>query len=168
MKYSNKLIKKEYDNQILKAQRLTPITASVETMKLVKTLLPSFGSLGDAMFSKDRSLAFATCLNIFANNATIEHFETLQQLLLGSILNNNDEPLDSVANINQWLEAHDSISNYDLMIWLFSENLLQPLLTSNVVKENLDKFENIKDMFSGMFVELPLVEVLKDEHSEQA
>lgn len=166
--YSDKIIKKEFSDTLIKACRLSPIKSSVETVKLVKCILPSLGSLTDAALSADRSLAFATCLNLFAQNATVDHFESLQVLLLGSILDSNDEPLSSVEKINAWLESHEDISQYDLLVWLFSQNLLQPLIQSDVFKQNAGKLETVKNMFSGMFAELPKVETGVSEDEPEA
>ncbi|PNH81341.1 hypothetical protein [Vibrio diazotrophicus] len=161
--YSNKITQKTFDNEIIKAVKLSPITSSIETIKLIKAIAPSLGSALDGVMSQDRTLMFSSMLNILSMNLNSDELDRLQILLLGSLLNSEDQPLTTAQNINSYLEAHPNLNTYDLLCWRFETELLKPLLDSDLVKSNLDKLNGIKGMFDGLFAELPDVQVAEDE-----
>jgi hypothetical protein len=149
--YSDKYTKIELNETIIKVARLSPLTVSKETFKLIRVLTPSLGSLGDAALSQDRSLVLASAFSMLSQNTTEEHFEHLQQVLLGSILDNDNEPLEDVGAINSWLESHQDLNLYDLLFELFTLHLWQPISRSTVITSQKATLQRIKGVFTGMF-----------------
>lgn len=152
-KYSQKVINTQLNDTIIKAAKLSPLTQQLETFKLVKVLAPFSGSVLDGFISKDRSLVCASAMTLLASNATEEHFEALQVILLGSILGNDNEPLTTVENINAWLESHADVSSYDLLLWLGTENFYTPLTKATAFQTITPVFNTMKDLFSGLVKE---------------
>ncbi|ABQ19447.1 phage tail assembly chaperone [Vibrio cholerae] len=150
MKYSDTIINKTFTtdkgDKIVKAVTLHAIKQGMLQFKLARVLAPAMGGVVDGMASKDRTLMYSTVFNLIAAKATEELFEELQTLLLGSILDSSGEPLETVERINTYF-ANTSIHQFDLLVWLFEKQLLEPLLKSSALSGFMPKLKTIADNF---------------------
>lgn len=146
--YSDKIIKTEINDTIVRAAKLSPIKQGALQFKVARLLAPSVGSVFDAFQSKDRSLAYATTLNLVAQKATDSLFDELQQTLLGSLLNSENDPVESVDGINTYLTT-TGLNQFDLMVWLFQKQLLEDLTESHSLKNIIPKVSDLTSKFLG-------------------
>lgn len=170
MSYTNKTNKTTIQDTIITTANISPLKKSLTMFQLSKVLLPSLGMLTDGLLMmKDKSMIFSSALNMIASNSTLDEFENLQVLLLGSIVE-NDEPLTSVENINSWMERNSEINQYDLLMFLLKTHLLQDILESDLFKKNIDKLKAFRTMFADVLPELseaPSEEVSKEALPEE-
>ncbi|WP_021024323.1 hypothetical protein [Salinivibrio costicola] len=150
--YNDKVLANtEIDGCIIKIVGIQPIKKSLLMYKLSKAVLPSLGSLGDGMMSNDRSVMLASCFNILARNSSAELFDELQVTLLGSILGSDSNPLATPERINDYLEAKQ-LNLFDLLVWVFGEQLWSEVVNSKLFKDNIDKLTALKDQMGDLFV----------------
>ncbi|OOF24022.1 hypothetical protein BZJ19_11630 [Salinivibrio proteolyticus] len=147
----NVLANTEIDGTIVKIVGIQPIKKSLLMYKLSKAVLPSLGSLGDGMMSNDRSVMLASCFNILARNCNAELFDELQVTLLGSILGSDSNPLATPERINDYLESKQ-LNIFDLLVWVFGEQIASEITSSNLFKDNIDKLTALKAQVGDLFV----------------
>ena len=164
MSYSNKIIKKEFNDTIIKAAKIKPIKQQQLTFKVIRCITPSLGGLVDGVLSKDRSLVMASAFNMLAQNANDSLFEELQTTLLGALLDSDDEPLTTPDKINKYLESTD-VDDLDLLVWMFEEQLATPVMNSGVFKVAMSHMGQFKQAFNAM---LPTTDKEGSEESEGA
>lgn len=148
-KYSDKFVRLELEDQVVKVAKLTPLTTSLETFKLTKLLLPSFGAITDSLWSQDRSLVMVTAFNLLSSNATESHFNEIQELLLGSVLDSEGEPLATPAKINAYLENSD-LNVYDLLIKLFEIHFWTAIERSQLFHAHKSKIISFGEVLKSM------------------
>jgi hypothetical protein len=147
--YSNKILKKEFNDTIIKAAKIKPIKQQQLTFKVIRCITPSLGGLVDGVLSKDRSLVMASAFNMLAQNANDALFEELQTTLLGALLDDDDEPLTTPDKINKYLE-NIGVDDLDLLVWMFEEQLASPIMQSGVFKAAMSHVEQFKQAFNTM------------------
>lgn len=135
-----KLIKKEFNNNVLTAQRLKGTKVNLELFKLSKILVPCVGILSDQKGSPD---LYTILFSIVAQKSSVEHFESLQTLLLSTLVNDD---LEHVSDVDQYLEDK-GINSLDVFMWLFQAQLIQPLQTTQTFKVLQSNFDDIKETF---------------------
>ncbi|MEF1285094.1 hypothetical protein QTN94_14270 [Vibrio sp. M250220] len=67
--YSDKIIKKEFEDTFVKAVKIKPIKQQQLTFKVLRCITPSLGGLADGVLSQDRSLVMASVFNMLAQNS---------------------------------------------------------------------------------------------------
>lgn len=149
--FSNKIIKREFNDIIIKAHKLKPLDQQMLVFKCIKAVTPSLGSLADGVFSVDRSLICASAFSMLAQNCSDELFEELQTKLLGAI-SVDDEPLSTPLAVNNYLETC-GVDSVDLLAWQFEEQLMKPLIQSTVFKAASSRLEQVKSIVVGMFTQ---------------
>ncbi|WP_110957835.1 hypothetical protein [Vibrio casei] len=135
-----KLIKKEFDDVVLQASKLKQSTVNIELFKLSKILVPCVGILSD---QKDSPDLYTILFSIVAQKSSVEHFESLQTLLLSTLVNDD---LEHIQDIDQYLEDK-GINSLDVFMWLFQAQLIQPLQSTQTFKVLQSHFDDIKETF---------------------
>lgn len=135
-----KLIKKEFSGHILQASKLKSTQVNIELFKLSKILVPCVGILSDQKGSPD---LYTILFSIVAQKSSVEHFESLQTLLLSSLLNDD---LEHVADVDQYLEGK-GINSLDVFMWLFQAQLIESLQASSTYKTMSHHLADIKETF---------------------
>ncbi|HAS6212352.1 TPA: phage tail assembly chaperone [Vibrio vulnificus] len=149
--YSNKIIKREFNDTIIKAHKLNPLDQQRIVFKCIRAITPSLGSLADSVLSVDRSLVCASAFSMLSQNCSDELFEELQTKLLGAI-SVDGEPLTTPLAVNSFLETC-GVDAVDLLAWQFEEQLLLPLTQSTVFKAASKHLEAVKSVVMGMFTQ---------------
>lgn len=135
-----KLIKKEFDGVVLQASKLRQSTINIELFKLSKILVPCVGILSD---QKDSPDLYTILFSVVSQKASVEHFESLQDLLLSTLVNDD---LEHIQDVDQYLEDK-GINSLDVFMWLFQAQLIQPLQTTTTFKVLQSHFDDIKETF---------------------
>lgn len=135
-----KLIKKEFNDVVLQASKLKQTTVNIELFKLSKILVPCVGILSD---QKDNPDLYTILFSVVSQKSSVEHFESLQTLLLTTLLNDELEPL---SDIDSYLEDK-GINALDVFMWLFEAQLIKGLQTTQTFKVLQSHFDGIKETF---------------------
>lgn len=112
-----KLIKKEFDGVVLQASKLRQSTINIELFKLSKILVPCVGILSD---QKDSPDLYTILFSVVSQKASVEHFESLQDLLLSTLVNDD---LEHIQDVDQYLEDK-GINSLDVFMWLFQAHVM--------------------------------------------
>lgn len=168
MRYSKTLITKmitgvDGKERLYKAYKMPAQTTAIEGFKLLKAVMPSIGTGLDDMRNSDDteefniSTTWTAAFQLLQNNLTVEHFEDLQDKLMGSLMY-VDTPIK---------EDHfdEFIGDYlEVLFWLFKENFSNFILQSGMLRS---KIQNAKKMVQGNQKLSELIEnVLKEADTD--
>ena len=135
-----KLIKKEFNNNVLTAQRLKGKRVNLEMFKLSKILLPVASVFISQKNSPD---LYTIAFSVLSQKCSPVHFEELQDLLLSTLL---DDSLEPIHDVDTYLDDK-GIQSLDVVYWLFCSQLLSTLTETEVYKSLSVHIEDIKETF---------------------
>lgn len=120
--------------RIYKGQKLAAHTLLLETLKIIKTLLPAGGALADNFNQEDLPQTFTAAAQMLQMHLTEEHLEDLVMKLTGELVCNGEAIAD-------W-EAHFDKYVYDLpdvIAWAGEENFYDFFTRNHLVRSWIKK-----------------------------
>ena len=148
MKYSNTIITKmvtgvDGTERLYKARKLSARTAALEGFKLIKAITPSIGAGIDSLSAKSQRESlfedgydhtFGAMLQLLSENITDEHFESLSDKLMGSLMLGDEEIKDLDEHFDKY--QGDFI---ELLTWLGKETFVNFIMENATLVSLMNK-----------------------------